>query len=107
MTVEKSATAYKKVNTAGTDENLFRLVSVLGHGARVLSLEPVSVTVPVLGSQAASMNGALCISVTDLNVKCSFLRLKFPARSHACFMVICDVTVLLQSPQKDDFPVEP
>ena len=29
-------TAYEKVNTAGTDENLFRLVPVPGHGARVL-----------------------------------------------------------------------
>ena len=32
-------TAYEKVNTAGTDENLFRLVPVLGHGARVLPLD--------------------------------------------------------------------
>ena len=31
----------KKVNTAGNDQNLFRLVSVPGHGARVLSLELV------------------------------------------------------------------
>ena len=30
-----SSTACKKVNTAGTDENLFRLVPVFGHGARV------------------------------------------------------------------------
>ena len=27
------------VNTTGTDENVFRLVPVLGHGARVLPLE--------------------------------------------------------------------
>ena len=33
------STACKKVNTAGTDENLFRLVPVVGHGARVLPLE--------------------------------------------------------------------
>ena len=33
------------VNTTGTDENLFKLVPVLGHGARVLPLE----LVPVLG----------------------------------------------------------
>ena len=31
------------MNTAGTDENLFRLVPVRGHGARVLPLEPVPV----------------------------------------------------------------
>ena len=36
-----SSTAYKKANTAGTGENLFRLVPVLGHGARVLPLELV------------------------------------------------------------------
>ena len=57
LTIEKSATnlelhgsstVCKNVNTAGTDENLFRLV--LGHGARVLPLEPVPVfgTVPKL-----------------------------------------------------------
>ena len=38
-----SSAACKKVNTAGTDENLFRLVPVPGHGARVLPLEPVLV----------------------------------------------------------------
>ena len=27
--------AYKKVNTTGTDKNLFRLVPMLGHSARV------------------------------------------------------------------------
>ena len=36
------------VNTTGTDENPFRLVRVLGHGARVLPLE----LVPVLGHGA-------------------------------------------------------
>ena len=36
-----ASTACKKVNTAGTEENLFRLVPVLGHGARVLHLELV------------------------------------------------------------------
>ena len=36
-----ASTAYEKVNTAGTDENLFRLVPVLGHGDRVLPLELV------------------------------------------------------------------
>ena len=50
MTIEKSTTnlglvlqqLVKKVNTAGTDENLFRLVPVLRHGARVLlELVPV------------------------------------------------------------------
>ena len=30
------STACKKVNTAGTDEGLFRLVPVPGHGARAL-----------------------------------------------------------------------
>ena len=33
--------ACKKVNTAGTDENLFRSVPVPGHGARVLPVELV------------------------------------------------------------------
>ena len=33
--------AYERVNTKGTDENLFRLVPVPGHGARVLPLELV------------------------------------------------------------------
>ena len=33
-----ASTACKKVNTAGTHENLFRLVPVPGHGARVLPL---------------------------------------------------------------------
>ena len=36
-----SSTACKKVNTAGTDENLFRQVPVLAHGAQVLPLQPV------------------------------------------------------------------
>ena len=51
MTIQKLAkkfgvsasTAFEKVNTVGTDENLFRLVSVPGHGARVLPLELVPV----------------------------------------------------------------
>ena len=47
-----ASTACKKVNTAGTDENLFRLVLVPGHGARVLPLELVR-------HSAASLNGAL------------------------------------------------
>ena len=34
-----ASTACKKVNTEGTDENLFRLVPMPGHGARVLPLE--------------------------------------------------------------------
>ena len=39
-----ASTACEKVDTAGTDENLFRLVPVPGHGARVLPLKllPVS-----------------------------------------------------------------
>ena len=66
------STASKKVNTAGTDENLFRLVSVLERNARVLPLEP-AVSVPgahicarsptkgyvQTGAQAPSLNGAL------------------------------------------------
>ena len=36
-----ASAASAKVNTSGTDENLFRLVLVLGHGARVLPLELV------------------------------------------------------------------
>ena len=31
------------MNTVGTDENLFRLVPVPGHSARVLPLQPVPV----------------------------------------------------------------
>ena len=38
-----ASTAFEKVNTAGTDENLFRLVPVPGHGTRVLSMELVLV----------------------------------------------------------------
>ena len=37
------------MNKDGTDENLFRLVPVLGHGALVLPLE--SVPVPEQGAQ--------------------------------------------------------
>ena len=40
--------ACTKVNTAGTDENLFRLVPFPGYGARVLPLE----LVPVPGNGA-------------------------------------------------------
>ena len=36
-----ASTAYEKVNTTGNDENLFRLVPMPGHGARVLPLELV------------------------------------------------------------------
>ena len=36
-----ASTACKKVSTAGSNENLFRLVHVPGHGARVLPLELV------------------------------------------------------------------
>ena len=36
-----ASTTCKKVNTAGADENLFRLVPVPGHGARVLPLKLV------------------------------------------------------------------
>ena len=43
-----ASTAYDKVNTTGTDEILFRLVPVLGHGARVLPLE----LLPVPGHSA-------------------------------------------------------
>ena len=34
-----ASTACEKVNTADTNKNLYRLVSVLGYGARVLPLE--------------------------------------------------------------------
>ena len=44
-----TSTAYEKVNTTGTDENLFRLVPVPGDGAQVLPLE--SVPVPRHGAQ--------------------------------------------------------
>ena len=52
MTIEKSArnfefhgslTACEKVNTAGTDETLFRLVPALRHSARVLPVKLVPV----------------------------------------------------------------
>ena len=43
-----SSTACKKVNMAGTDENLLILVPVLGHGTRVLPLK----LVPVPGHSA-------------------------------------------------------
>ena len=36
-----ASTAYEKVSTMGTDENLLRLVPVPGHGARVLPLRLV------------------------------------------------------------------
>ena len=35
-----ASTACKKVNTAGTDENLFRLVPVPGHGAQITARAP-------------------------------------------------------------------
>ena len=38
-----ASTACEKVNACDTDENLFRLVPVPGHGARVLPLELVPV----------------------------------------------------------------
>ena len=38
-----ASTAYEKVNTTDTEENLFRLVPVAGHGAGVLPLELVPV----------------------------------------------------------------
>ena len=48
-----ASTACKKVNAAGTDENLFRLVPVLGQGARVQPLElvpaQISARVPTKG----------------------------------------------------------
>ena len=47
-----SSTACKRVSIAGTDENLFRLVLVPGHGARVLPLELVSV--PGHGAQISA-----------------------------------------------------
>ena len=47
-----ASTAFEKVNTAGTDENLFRLVPVPGHGTRVLPLELV--LVPGHGAQISA-----------------------------------------------------
>ena len=44
-----ASTVCEKVNSAGTDGNQFRPVSVLGHGARVLPLE--SVPVPGLSAR--------------------------------------------------------
>ena len=46
------STAYVEVNTTGTDENLFRLVPVLGHSVRVLPLELVPV--PGHGAQISA-----------------------------------------------------
>ena len=49
-----ASTACETVNTVGTDKNLFGLVHVPGHGARVLPLELVplpghGVRVPIKG----------------------------------------------------------
>ena len=35
-----ASTAYEKVNTTGTDENLFRLVPVPGHDAQMCARAP-------------------------------------------------------------------
>ena len=40
FTIVKSTTNLELVNTAGTDENLFRLVPVRGHGAQVGARAP-------------------------------------------------------------------
>ena len=48
ITIEKSAENYEKLNTTGSEENLFRLVPVAGRGVRVLPLE----LVPVPGHSA-------------------------------------------------------
>ena len=45
-------TSNAKVNTTGADENLFRLVFMLGHGTRVLPLELVPV--PWHGAQISA-----------------------------------------------------
>ena len=47
-----ASTAYEKVNTTGTDENLFRLVPMPEHGVRVLPLELVPV--PRHGAQISA-----------------------------------------------------
>ena len=46
----------EKTDTAGTDENLFRLVPMLGHGARVLPLQNAMFT--GTGARVRSLNGA-------------------------------------------------
>ena len=46
-----SSTVCKKVRTAGTDENLFRLVPVFGHSARVPSASGASARIPGYGAQ--------------------------------------------------------
>ena len=48
-----ASTDYQKVNTTVTDENLFRLVPVSGHGSRVLPLELVPV--PRHGAQISAL----------------------------------------------------
>ena len=65
-----ASTVCEKVNTAGTDENLFSLVSLLGQGARVLPLElapalghgaQICARAPTTGlgqARAPSLNGA-------------------------------------------------
>ena len=50
--VVSASAGCEKVNSAGTDKNLFRLVPVLGHGARVLPLELVPV--PGHGAQISA-----------------------------------------------------
>ena len=71
LTIEKSATnlefvlqhwACKKVNAAGTDENLFRLVPALWHGARVLPLELESGYGSQISAQAPT---SLSLSLKD------------------------------------------
>ena len=47
-----ASTAYEKVNTTGTDKNLFRLVPEPGHSARVLALKVVPV--PGHGAQISA-----------------------------------------------------
>ena len=70
-----ASTACEKVNTAGTDENLFRLVPLLGNCAQVLPLElvpvprhgaPISAWAPTKGYvQTSGRARAWCPSTTS------------------------------------------
>ena len=56
-----SSTSCKKGNTADTDENLFRLVPVVGHCARVLPLELVSTN----KRQCFKLNTSECLNTSE------------------------------------------
>ena len=71
----RSSTACKEVNTADTDENLqFRLVPVLGHGARLLPLELVPV--PGYGAQICTRAPTKSFGVSYVSKRSDLLNWK-------------------------------